>query len=122
MFMCRPVAVTNRLIVSISVVRGCKFSASCNNMFCVFFYVIAHSAFTVSWLLHDVVLMITHIEVLDLGLLLSNSVSSFMPKLHNHARDFSLSTDSFPTSQLNCPYIGFLLNSSIFSFSVLELS
>ena len=89
-------------------------------MFCVFFCLIAHSAFTVSWLLHDVLLMITDTEVLDLGLLLSNAVSPFMPKVHKHARDFSLSTDGFPTSWLNCPCIGFLLNSSIFSFSVLE--
>jgi len=83
-----PVAVTSHIIVSISVVRVCKFCASCNNMFFVFFCLIAHSAFTVSWLHHDVLLMIMCIEVLDLGLLLSSSVSPCMPELHNHARDF----------------------------------
>ena len=52
-------------------------------MFYVFFCLIAHSAFTVRWLLLDVLLKITCIEVLDIGLLLSNSVSPFMPELHN---------------------------------------
>ena len=52
-------------------------------MFYVFFCLIAHSAFTVRWLLLDVLLKITCIEVLDIGLLLSNSDSPFMPELHN---------------------------------------
>jgi len=38
-------------------------------MFHVFFGLIAHSAFTINWLLHDVPLMIMHV-----GLLLLNSV------------------------------------------------
>jgi len=55
-------------------------------MFYVFFCLIAHSAFTVSWLLLDVLLKITRIELIDIGLLLSNSVSPFMPELHNYAK------------------------------------
>ena len=56
-------------------------------MFYVFLCLIAHSAFTVSWLLLDVLLKITRIELIDIGLLLSNSVSPFMPELHNYAKE-----------------------------------
>jgi hypothetical protein len=57
-------------------------------MFHVSFRLIAHSAFTIIWLLHDVPLMITCIECLTLDCYRS----PFRPELHNHVKDFSLST------------------------------
>ena len=58
----RPVDVIRHHIVYISVFRWCKCCASCNNMFYVFFYLIAHSAFTIKCLLHDIPLIIMHVE------------------------------------------------------------
>jgi hypothetical protein len=73
MFRC-PVDVTSRLIVSIRVFRWCKCCASCNNMFYVFFCLIAHPAFLVATWCSSA--DNTHL-VLDLGLLLLNSL--FLP-------------------------------------------
>jgi len=49
------------------------------------------------------------------------SISPCRPELHNHTRDFYLSTDGRSRSWQNCPCIGFLLCSSLFSFSMLDL-
>jgi len=88
MFTYRPVDVTSHCIVSISVFRWRKYCASHDNIFHVSFCLIAHSAFTIIWLLRDVPLMITCIECLTLGCY----HSPFRPELRKHAKDFSLST------------------------------
>jgi hypothetical protein len=61
----------------------------------VFFCPVADPAFTITWLLRDVPLMITHIYlVLDLWVaIIKHTISPFRPELHNHAKDISLSTD-----------------------------
>jgi hypothetical protein len=64
MFTYRPVDVTSHLSVSICVFRWSKCCALHNNMFYVFFCLIAHSAVTINWVLHVVPLMITHLVLL----------------------------------------------------------
>jgi hypothetical protein len=88
MFTYCPMDVTSQCIVSISVFRWRKCCVTHNNMFLVSFCLIAHSAFAIIWVFRDVPLMITSIECLTLGC----CHSPFRPELHNHARDFSLST------------------------------
>jgi hypothetical protein len=87
-FTYRSVDVTSHCIVPISVFKWRKYCASHNNMFHMSFCLIARSVFTMIWLLRDILLLITCVECLTLGCY----HSPFRPALHNHARDFSLST------------------------------
>ena len=62
-----PVDVTSHLFVSIREFRWCKCCASHNNILHMFFWLTAHSAFTINLLLHDVPLTIMHVGVLLLN-------------------------------------------------------
>ena len=84
------VDITSHHILYISVLWWHKCCASRNNMFYVFFCLIAHPTFTIIWLLHDVSLMITRILCFSLGCYFKLSVCPFKYELHNHARVFGL--------------------------------
>jgi len=93
MFTYHPVDITSLLIVSISVFRQQQYCASRDDVFYMF-CLIAHSAFTISWMLHDVPRML-HVLSVSSGaaIIIKLYVYPLRPELRNHTRDSSLSPD-----------------------------
>ena len=121
MFKYQSVDVTSHLIVSISIFRWRKCVHPTISFMC-FLFLVAHPAFTINWLFHDVPLTKTHTECLILGCYYKLSVSPFRPELHNCTRDFYLSTDGLSRSRYNFPCTSFLVSSSTIMFSMPDWS